>query len=498
VGTGDGTFTPAGDLLALGNRAEGLVVADFDRDGICDAAVTTDVSDPSSPSVVSILRGLATGGVANGNFASVGSYSLISNESGGISTADLNADGKLDLIVPNATRVFVLTNNGVGGFSRPMPFEAVTNSSFDRTLIADFNNDGMFDILALGASCELLLGRCPNPLLSRPTIVDVRDVPHDQGGAVSIEWLRSPLDLLGSRLITAYRVWRRITSAEALGENRVLLQDSQGASDVPAHAVWVRQEPSSQSFWEALATLPAEFLPGYAYMAATTQDSILGSNPFTAFFVSALTQDPFVFVESNVDSGYSVDNLAPAIPKNVRGTGVQPGVLRLHWRPNTEPDLLHYAIYKGHDPRFEISTSNRIGVTPDTTFIDGDFGVANFYRVTAVDIHGNESPNPPLVTAVEQVASRTMLHTPFEPPDGGPVQIRYALRAGLLDAQLEIFDVVGHRIRVFTLRERTSGEHVEAWDRRTAQGIQVSRGLYLVRLSAGDQTFARKFVVTRR
>src|SRR5437899_415565 len=67
-------------------------------------------------------------------------------------------------------------------------------------------------------------------------------------------------------------------------------------------------------YWEAIATLPAEGLSGYGYPAPTTQDSMAGSNPYAAFFVTALAEYPPQFFESNVDSGYSVDNLAPPSP----------------------------------------------------------------------------------------------------------------------------------------------------------------------------------------
>src|ERR1051326_5077324 len=73
----------------------------------------------------------------------------------------------------------------------------------------------------------------------------------------------------------------------------------------------ISQSDAQVVYWEALATLPAQRLAGYGYTAATTQDSMPHSNPYTAFFVSALTPDIDVFYSSAIDSGYSVDNVPP-------------------------------------------------------------------------------------------------------------------------------------------------------------------------------------------
>ena len=143
-------------------------------------------------------------------------------------------------------------------------------------------------------------------------------------------------------------------------------------------------------YWEALADLPAGHLTGYGYTAATLQDSLQGSNPFTAFFVSALTANTDVFYDSNVDSGYSVDNLAPDTPQWMQGAYLAQGGLKIQWLPSRASDVGQYDVYRGSSASFVPADINRIGTTTDTTFVDPN-AAAYYYKLSAVDVHGNES-----------------------------------------------------------------------------------------------------------
>src|SRR5207244_7506201 len=104
----------------------------------------------------------------------------------------------------------------------------------------------------------------------------VRDVPNDNGGRVFLTWTPSSLDVSGGP-VNAYRVWRRIPPAFDVTTLRARLATRE--------VIALAQSNAQVVYWEALATLPARRLTGYGYTAATTQDSMPGSNPYTAFFV---------------------------------------------------------------------------------------------------------------------------------------------------------------------------------------------------------------------
>jgi hypothetical protein len=256
-----------------------------------------------------------------------------------------------------------------------------------------------------------------NPSRPEPLIVRIADVPNDQGGRVTVAWERSDFDRSNLRTITGYRVWRRapLSSVEVAG------------ASLPAKLMY---DAATDWYWEAVATLPAALLSGYAYVASTTQDSIETGNPYTAFFVQALTADPFTFYSSEVDSGYSVDNLSPAQPAPfVAEYSLQSGVA-LHWGMSREVDLFGYRLYRGRSPAFVPSAANLIAAQPDTGFFDPDGDLGHSYKLAAVDIHGNVSRFA-LVTPDGPTSSLATLISARAEPDGVRLRWDCAANPGL-------------------------------------------------------------------
>jgi hypothetical protein len=240
-----------------------------------------------------------------------------------------------------------------------------------------------------------------------PEIHFVKDVPNDQGGKLAIAWLRSEYDNPIDHAITGYRIWRRLPVSD--GAAVTGLVGEQTRSEETRTVI----DGQSITYWEPLGTIPAAFLEGYGVVESSTQDSLPDANPYAAFFVSALTSNPFVFYDSAIDSGYSVDNLAPAPPAGLHGTIASGVGITLHWLPNREADLASYAIYLGPTSDFVPSADNQLGSTADTIFAAGTAS-GSFYKVSAVDMHGNASgfstlafselPTTTLVTDIEAEA----------------------------------------------------------------------------------------------
>ena len=81
-----------------------------------------------------------------------------------------------------------------------------------------------------------------------------------------------------------------------------------------------------------------------------------------------MTLDPQDFHDTPADSGYSVDNLAPAVPQNFHLEN--PSLLM--WDASPEEDLDYYTVY-GSEIEMLDSTAVTIGTTSDTTMtIEGD------------------------------------------------------------------------------------------------------------------------------
>jgi hypothetical protein len=488
---GGSSFQPALHISA-GPLPFEMAVADFNADGKPDLAVAEQTSGGGT----AIMLGTGTGGFQAPTFLATGNTVAVTAN-------DLNQDGITDLAIGSITgantgTVRIFLGGGAGGVGNGTFTGAQSVGSLGdpyQIVAADLNGDGRRDLAVsyyLTSSIAVFPGVCGNgpPGLDprAPVLNHVRDVPNDQGGRVFLTWSASSLDVTGGA-VNAYRVWRRIPPGQA----QALVAAARPRKDLLARPAFAGS--ALIEYWEALATLPAQRLAGYGYTAPTTQDSMTFSNPFTAFFVAALTPDIDVFYPSNVDSGYSVDNLPPRQPQRFAGEYVGSQV-SLRWGTSPDADFGEFRLYRGADPNFVPGTENLLLVTSDTTHVDTGPGVAtSYYELTAVDTHGNESEralvSPALVTGVEGGATELALRPPTpNPGDGRSLSVEFVLpSAGA--ARLELLDVTGRRVRALDVGGLGPGRHL--LDLTGARPLHA--GLYFVRLTqAGRFALARATV----
>jgi hypothetical protein len=244
-------------------------------------------------------------------------------------------------------------------------------------------------------------------VLTDPGIVSVEDVPNDQGREVAVLWERSYLDAPAFQVITNYSIWRQYPYGADIES---ICDEWKGTAldnlDQMVYRMLPREPGGDQAdYWEFMGTVDAHFFEEYAYIAPTLADSSGSGIPYFTFLVSAHTADPFVFYDSDPDSGYSVDNTTPAtttVAIRFEG-GCAPGTIRLMWDEVTtgvdgtaELIPVDYRVYCSTDAYFARPPASLVTTTgglscDHTDPLIGDPAYNLYYFVTAVDGSDNES-----------------------------------------------------------------------------------------------------------
>jgi hypothetical protein len=331
----------------------------------------------------------------------------------------------------------------------------------------------------------------------RPTILSVSDVPRDQGGKVYLTWQAADLDTLGCRVISHYSIWRAIRASVPYSAEYTPL--SAIGVEFSGHAYRQMELNGTLYNWEWLVNQPAHYLSTYAYTASTLNDSMAGSTGKHYFLVSTHTSDPNIFWDSAPDSGYSVDNLPPAVPRNLAAKFVA-GTVLLHWSPSLDPDLGGYEVYRSTKPQFNPDTTRVYAAMRDTTYTDAAVGstVNLYYAVRSIDIHGNQSAKSNeasvIFVGVEEpnaMPTEYALAQNYPNPFNPSTTIRYALPAQS-HVTLTIYNTLGEIVKELVNGEMDAGYHEVIFD-----ASHLSSGVYLYRIEAGTFVNVKKLVVLR-
>lgn len=262
-------------------------------------------------------------------------------------------------------------------------------NNYDGTWYDIVASYGLVGKLSLFATLEGI-----NPV---PTISSIEDVPYDQGGELTLKWRKSLLDSALFSSVTHYAIWRRLPYSEGnntYSNNSKNLSKNGSAYIPPEFEGYATRAGYDGSVWEWIANVPSHSFDKYAFTAKSLYDST-GSDPHWQYFmVTAYTDDPFIYWDSPVDSGYSVDNLAPAPPENLTGRELESnGGLFISWSASKESDLKCYNLYRGEGEDFLPSNEKLIASTIDTSFVDTCWNPGSHfcYKLEAVDVHGNAS-----------------------------------------------------------------------------------------------------------
>ncbi len=335
------------------------------------------------------------------------------------------------------------------------------------------------------------------------SINSIVDVPNDQGKQVQVLWGMFPTEQSSIDPVTQYGIWRQ-DPIPASSPTAVKASSLRQMFTTPAAAG--SRFVVNGSVWTFVGSLPAVKLSMYSFNAPTLFDStVVGGMKMTTFYVTGITNGGLVY-STSPDSGYSVDNLAPAPPAGL-SAGIVSNEVRLGWQmPSVAPDFSYFAVYRGTTPGFDPHSTPPVAKTSDTTYTDRDVvsGTTYYYYVSAFDFSGNESAFPPPVRVdvilgvneegglPKEFALKQNYPNPFNPW----TQIRYQVPKAS-HVTITISNMLGELVTTLVDRQEEPGYYNITWHGIDSRGSAVGSGIYLCRMEAGSFVAAKKMILLK-
>jgi PKD repeat protein len=300
-----------------------------------------------------------------------------------------------------------------------------------------------------------------------PFILSIEDITEDQGGWVYLEFLRSFYDTDTLRTSEMYGIER--------------LYDGE---------------------WVSLHSIVAYGAGSYITEARTLADSSETTDGMTLFrVIAAMEEGNFA---SEPAGGYSVDNIAPAVPTGFSANGTE-SAISISWDQSQEDDFAFYQVYRSTEPDFDPNEIDPLVETVETVYTDSDVvgGVIYYYRISAFDTHGNESEYSDQVSASvlsiddeigipDEYALKQNYPNPFNPV----TTLHYDLpEDGLVN--ITIYDIMGRVVKTMVNNTQEAGYKSVIWNATNDYGNPVSGGVYLYQIHAGDFRQSRKMVLLK-
>ncbi|MFC1572986.1 right-handed parallel beta-helix repeat-containing protein [Candidatus Eisenbacteria bacterium] len=315
---------------------------------------------------------------------------------------------------------------------------------------------------------------------TRFAITSITDVPEDQGYQIRLRWNRHHCDRLDSdTTITSYSLYRRI-------DLRGAVRTPQEPGEVPNHLRW---PPGS---WEFVIEVPASTEDEYITICPTLCNLVPPDTCRSVFFARAHTEVPAIYFDCTPDSGYSIDNLAPGPPENMRFESSTV----VAWDEVSEEDFDHFTVYGSEVDSLDPS-AERIGYTVETNMDISAHPYAH-YHVTATDFSGNEGEEASIaggsfVPDSELPADWTLGHIQPNPFSAQTI-IHYDVPQAR-HVMLHVFDVSGRRVCTLTDGLQQPGRHTVEWYGQSLSGERVASGVYFLQMRAGDFDARERVVI---
>ena len=224
-----------------------------------------------------------------------------------------------------------------------------------------------------------------------------------------------------------------------------------------------------------------------------------------------MTMDSLDVVADQTINNVDFDMTACPVPANFRASDSMETVIELTWDAVTHGDLAGYNVFRSRWQNGQFVKLNTQPIT-STDFIDLavlDTGIYWYYvdavyagvNWTAISMPSDKDSGKLLTVTgaiddAERIPREFFLAQNYPNPFNPSTSISYGLPAEA-HVRVEIFSLLGQRVKLLVNEEQTAGYKRIVWDGRDDFGGAVSSGTYLVRLKAGDRESSMKMLLLK-
>ncbi len=177
------------------------------------------------------------------------------------------------------------------------------------------------------------------------------------------------------------------------------------------------------------------------------------------------------------------------VGKNLSRNDVKPGNLlkRMEYAFHVNNDTLYLVVYNLKNEGFANDAGELFKLSRGE--------IENVLDIQAADRTGH-FVNVETVGTATLIPKDYMLFQNYPNPFNPITTIKYGLPEQQ-DVKIEIFNILGQKIRTFEVKNQPAGYHQLLWDGKNDDNVQVATGLYIYRLKAGRFVDSKKMLLIR-
>lgn len=376
------------------------------------------------------------------------------------------------------------------------------NAAFNYFFVEDDASNGMHNFQFAINLLKLTETALTYGVLVEGEILEVADIPNDQGKQVRVAWTRFGGDGVSDNPVKNYGIWRRVDEPAAGNSvnSATLTNLNLSAAQIAGLDVGTALQLGNTK-WDFVGSVPAATLDNYSAVVPTLFDStIVGGLKWSVFMVSGHTEIPAVYAMTEPDSGYSIDNLAPAAPANVSGLERLNSIF-LKWDASLDKDFNYFTIYRSTTSGFDPKSVEPLAQLTENSYQDSDvaIGTTYYYRVSAFDFSGNESAYSSefslLVTSVEgsggELPKEYALHQNYPNPFNPTTVINFDLKESG-HTVVKVYNMLGEEVMTLVDGHLEAGPH-----RVMVSASDLNSGIYFYKIRVNGFTAVKKMIVMK-